>query len=172
MKQEEFQNMDLIERVEYVNGCLSKETEDPLRRVAEKLQLNYSSFCKEMRKGGYSFNQSRKQYEKTFSIEEYKEIEKHMNKSEDTGDVVQFIEEHIDELKALLKVHSGQLVLNPIVYDPNIETVTKTVQINSSVYSDFSNLCSKKFGHLRLRDVLSQCIYEFCERNKEKTPRL
>lgn len=172
MKQEDFQTMDLVERAEYVNSLLAKETEDPLRRAAEKLQLNYSTFCKEMRKGGYSFNQSRKQYEKTFSIEEYKEIEKHMNKNEDTGDVIQFIEEHIDELKALLTVHSDQLVLNPIVYDPTIETVTKTVQINSKVYSDFSNLCSKKFGHLRLRDVLSQCIYEFCERNKEKTPRI
>lgn len=140
--------------------------------MAEKLQLNYSSFCKEMRKGGYSFNQSRKQYEKTFSIEEYKEVEKYINKSGDANDVVQFIKDHFDELKVLLEVHSSQLVLNPIVYDANIETVTKTVQINSKVYSEFSDLCSKKFGHLRLRDVLSQCIYEFCERNKDKTPRL
>ncbi|MBD7937612.1 hypothetical protein H9655_11310 [Cytobacillus sp. Sa5YUA1] len=172
MQQEEFQKMDLIERAEYVNSLLAKEKEEPLRKVAEKLQLNYSSFCKEMRKGGYSFNQSRKQYEKTFSIEEYKEVEKYINKSGDANDVVQFIKDHFDELKVLLEVHSSQLVLNPIVYDANIETVTKTVQINSKVYSEFSDLCSKKFGHLRLRDVLSQCIYEFCERNKDKTPRL
>jgi len=171
MNQEEFQKMDLIERVELVNSYLANEIEDPLKRVSEKLQMNYGTFCKEMRRGGYSFNQSRKQYEKTLSIEEFKEIEKYLNKNGDSDDVVQFIKDHFDELQSLLKVHSEQLVLNPVVYDPNIETVTKTVQISSKVYNDFSNLCTTKFGHIRLKDVYSQCLYEFTERYKDKTPR-
>ncbi|RDW18795.1 hypothetical protein [Oceanobacillus chungangensis] len=168
MQQEEFQKMDLIERAEYVNSLLA-DVKD-LKKVAEQHQISYSTFCKEMRRGGYTFNQSKKQYEKTFSIQEYKEIEKHINTDGEPSEVTQFISEHMEELKKLLMVHADQLVLNPIVYDPTIETITKSMQINSQVYKEFSNLCSTKFRHLKLRDIISQCVHEFTESYKDKTP--
>ncbi|WP_033827194.1 hypothetical protein [Bacillus andreraoultii] len=168
MKYEEFQQMDLIERVEIVNNLLT-ETQD-LREASKRLGLNYSSFCKEMRVGGFVFNQSKKQYEKTFSIREYKSIQRHINQSEDNSDVMLFITEHFDELKELLRIHSDQLVLNPMVYDPSIDSVSKTFQINSLIYQDFSDLCSTKFAHLRNRDIVSQCLYEFTKRYKEQPP--
>lgn len=168
MKFDEFQKMDLVERSEYVNSILA-ETQD-LRAACDKLELSYSGFCKEMRVGGYTFNQSKKCYEKTLSIQEYKEIQQHLNRSGDSSDVIQFITEHFDELKELLKIHAEQLVLNPTIYDPSIDMVTKTFQINSHVFKEFSDLCTTKFGHLQTRHIISQCLYEFIQNYKEKPP--
>lgn len=168
MRFDEFQKMNFVERAEYVNSILA-ETQD-LRAACDELELNYGSFCKEMRAGGYTFNQSRKQYEKTLSIEEYKKIQQHINHSEDSSDVIQFITEHFDELKELLRIHTDQLVLNPTVYDPSIDMVTKTFQINSHIFKEFSDLCATKFGHLQTRHIFSQCLHEFIEKYKEKPP--
>ncbi|GAY78712.1 hypothetical protein NBRC111894_4266 [Sporolactobacillus inulinus] len=71
MTNDEFVNMDTTKRVIMVNQMLSKEKSDALKNVAKKMGLNYSSFTKEMRKGGFSYNQSKKQYEKMISVEDF-----------------------------------------------------------------------------------------------------
>jgi phage antirepressor YoqD-like protein len=112
--------MNLIERASYVNELLKKEGD--LKKVAQSLGIKYSSFCKEMRTGGYSYNQSKKQYEKTLTLDEYIKIRDYEKETSEKEDAINFLTSHLTEIKEILYVYSENLILDSKVYQPNIPT--------------------------------------------------
>lgn len=161
--------MPLLERAEFINKLLLKHDEEPLQKAADAVNMSYSAFCKEMRRGGYTFSKNKKQYEKTLSLDEFKEIQSLTPSGIGNDEAMQFLTTHLDEIQELLNVHKTQLVLDPKVYDPETKSITKSLVVNQGVYEAFTDLCMTRFPHLRLKDIVSNCLYSFVKQHK-KTP--
>ena len=73
MNTEDFMNLLPEKKVDVVNELLQKESSNHLQNVAKKLGMSPSTFSKVMRHNdNYQYNQSKKQYYKLMSMEEYK----------------------------------------------------------------------------------------------------
>lgn len=164
-----FQEMSSLERAESINKLLLEFDDDHLKNAAKAVGMKYSAFCKIMREGGFTYSQSKKQYEKTISLEEYKEFQTSTSIDNGSDEAVRFIVNHLNELKQLLNQHETQLLLDPKVYAPDSKSVTKSIVVNKEIYEEFSELCTRRFSHLRLKDIVSNCLYDFVKQNK-KTP--
>ncbi|MGG3772951.1 hypothetical protein [Heyndrickxia faecalis] len=172
MDTQDFMKLSSLERVELVNRMLENEQENHLEKVATKLGLKTSTFSKIMRdNASYQYNQTSKRYDRILTIDEYKrylESGANVNKSDES---LQFVSEHLDELKKLLSAHQNQLVLEPEIYDPNGKSLTKTLQMNAAIYERFSKLCATQFPHYRTRDLFSKCMLDFIRTYEpKKTP--
>jgi hypothetical protein len=148
---------------------LKEGGDEPLKRAAEAVEMSYSAFCKEMRRGGYTYSQSKRQYEKTLSINEFKDIQSSIPNNDGNDEVMRFLTSHLDEIKDLLITHKTTLILDPQVYDPTTESITKSFVVNKEIYDEFTELAATKFPHLRLRDIVSNCLLSFI-RQFEETP--
>lgn len=169
MNTDNFMDLSMIDKVEIVNQMLADERDNHLKKVAQKLNLSYSTFTKVMRdNGNYQYNQTSKCYEKLMTLKEYKEYLRSRTNKSTHNEAIRFLEEHLEEIKKLLDVHANQLVLSPEVYDPSRKTVNKSFQVNVDIYNQFAEICSIKFPHLRQKDLVSQCLLDFVRRY-EKT---
>lgn len=169
MNAKEFQEMPLLERAEFINKLLSKYEEDSLRKAAETVNMKYSAFCKEMRRGGFTYSQSKNCYEKTLSLNDYRAIQSTVPDIDENKKALLFIANNLNELNALLNTYKTQLVLAPEVYDYKAKNVTKSLVVNKDIYEKFTDLCMVQFPHLRLRDIVSNCLNDFVKQY-EKTP--
>lgn len=169
MDAKDLQELPSLERAEFINKLLLEYDDDHLKNAAKAVGMKYSAFCKIMREGGFTYSQSKKQYEKTISLEEYKEIQTSTSIDNGSDEALRFIADHLNELKQLLRQHETQLLLDPIVYAPDSKSVTKSLVVNKDIYEEFSELCTRRFSHLRLKDIVSNCLYDFVKQHK-KTP--
>ncbi len=172
MNPDEFMSLSINERLKTVNKMLEKEEKDHLRNVSKKAGIPYSAFTKIMRESGsYQYNQTSKKYEKLLSLEEYEQyLQLATNKADKTNETLSFLEEHLDELKKLLVIQQVQLILDPEVYDPTCSTVSKSFQVNGNIYNQFTELCSTQFPHLRQKDLVSQCLFDFVKKFQRTHP--
>src|SRR5690625_1305662 len=161
MHTQDFLKLSPEERVDFANNLLQKESSNHLNNVAKKLGLSPSTFSKVMRdNNNYQYIQSKKKYYKLLSIEEYKKVEKN-SKSHSDDELFLFLDENLDELKELLKQSKEQLKIDPKIYSTNAKTITKSIQVNAEIYDQFNELIQKRFPHLRLRELFSQCLVDF-----------
>lgn len=174
MDTQDFMKLSSLEKVELVNQMLENEQENHLENIANKLGLKASTFSKIMRdNASYQYNQTSKRYDRILTLDEYKRYLEssgaNVNKSDES---LQFITDHLDDLKSLLNAHGNQLILEPEIYDPNSKSVTKTFQVNAAIYDQFSKLCATLYHHLRTRDLFSKCMLDFIRSygEQKKTP--
>lgn len=161
MNTQQFMDLSALEKVEIVNRML-KEDKNDLKIVASKLGLSESNLSKIIRAtSSFQYNKTSKQYERIMPIEEYKKYLQTSSNEEKTEETLQFIADHLEEIKELLHVHSNQLILEPEIYDPKSKTVTKSVQINHEIYQQFSRIHASQFSHLKIRDLFSKSLYDF-----------
>ena len=169
MDTQKFMNLFALERVELANKMLSEETNDHLKIVASKLGLSESTFSKIMRdNASYQYNKTSKQYDRIMPVEEYKKYLHSGSNQDKMEETLQFVVEHLEELKGLLHEHETQLILEPEIYDPNSKTITRTIQVNEDIYKEFSDLYSSKFSHIRLREIYSKCLLDFIKSYQPK----
>lgn len=159
MNPHDFMKQSPTKRVDLVNNLLKKEKSDHLKRVAELIGINPSTFSKIMIEGDYQYHQAKRQYYKLLTIDEYKQIKFKTNESQD--ELLSFLNENMDELKALLELTKKQLILEPEIYDSSSKTITKSIQVNTDIYEKFASLHTTKFPHLRLRELFSKCLLDF-----------
>lgn len=166
MNAPEFNILPIKEKLEIVNKMLQQESKDHLKNVSLKLDIPYAAFTKIMRDdGNYQFNQTSKTYEKIISLEEYEHLlQSKSHKVEDTDEILAFLSENLNELKELLSCNQYELVLNPKIYDVNSKSANKSIQVNLEIYNQFTELCSKKYPHLRQKDLISQCLFDFIQK--------
>lgn len=161
MDTQKFMSLSSLEKVELVNKML-KENDFLLKNVSSKLGLSESTLSKVIRGNScYQFNKSSKQYERIMPIEEYKKYLQSGANEDKMEESLQFVAEHLEELKGLLHTHETQLILEPEIYDPSSKTITRSIQVNEDIYKEFSDLYSSRFQHIRLREIYSKCLLDF-----------
>lgn len=166
MNPEEFMSLSIDDKVKTSNKMLAMEDKDHLKNVSKALGISYPAYTKIMRdNGNYQYNQTSKRYEKLMSIEEYeKYLQLEENSVERSNETLNFLEDHLADLKNLLAVQQNQLILDPEVYDPFCKTANKSFQVNVDIFEQFTELCSSQFPHLRQRDLVSQSLLDFVRR--------
>lgn len=172
MNTEEFLKLPMYKKLEVVNKMLEMEEKDHLMNVSKRLGIPYNSFTKLMRdNGNFHYNQSKKQYQKLMSLEEYDSLLRLQSQTKHNySEALQFVEENLAQLKRLLLEYQEQLIIDPLVYNPDSKTINKSFQVNKEVYEEFANLCSTKFPHLRQRDIVSMCLLDFIKKYKNAPP--
>lgn len=49
--------------------------------------------------------------------------------------------DYLDELKRQLHNHQNQLIMDPLVYNPNSKTINKSFQVNADIYDILRVMC-------------------------------
>ncbi|PFR07571.1 hypothetical protein COK10_19870 [Bacillus anthracis] len=155
---EDFLNLSIEERVEFVNNMLAKEEKDALRNVAKRLNINYSTFTKIMQEGDYIYVKRRNKYFKF--IDEEQEEKNNTDEFEYLKEV-NFIREHMNDIKRILNTMQSTLILNEEIYHKDAKVSVKSIKVNEEVYSKFARLCDDKFNHLKIKDIISQALLNF-----------
>lgn len=171
MNADQFMNLSIKEKLKTVNKMLDMEDKDHLKNVSAKVGMPYSAFTKVMRdNGNYQYNQTSKKYEKLMSLEDYeKYLQLDQKRNVSSSETLDYLEEHLDEIKKLLKEYQDQLILDPSVYHTSSKTVSKSLQVNEDIYNQFTKLCSTHFPHFRQKDIVSQSLLDFVQKY-QKTP--
>jgi bifunctional pyridoxal-dependent enzyme with beta-cystathionase and maltose regulon repressor activities len=155
MKKEIFMKMKPNERVKEINKLLQKHE---LKEVASMMDIPFSTFCKEMRKGDFFYSQSDRKYF------HFIRDENHQRNKNIEYDEINFISENIEVLKELIENFKGslsQMVISEKIYNNASTYVMKTFKLNNDVYEDFYNLCHQKYPHIRIQDLTGQALHEF-----------
>jgi len=166
MNTDEFMNLSMNEKLKTINKMLEKEDKDHLKNVSAKIGIRYSIFTKIMRdNGNYQYNQTSKRYEKLMSLDDYeKYLQNSTNTAKNTNETLDFLSEHLEDLKNLLLTNQSQLILDTKVYDTSSKTLNKSLQVNADIYKRFTELCATEFPHLRQKDLVSQCLLDFIQK--------
>src|SRR5690606_37870869 len=98
---------------------------------------------------------------------EYKKYLQSGSDEDKMEETLQFLGEHLEELKGLLHANKTQLILEPEIYDSSSTTITRTIQVNEDIYKTFSDLYSSRFSHIRLREIYSKCLLDFIKSYKQ-----
>ncbi|CAM5734458.1 hypothetical protein SAFG77S_11625 [Streptomyces afghaniensis] len=172
MDTQKFMSLSALEKVELVNKMLKEEEDCHLKNTATKLGLSESTFSKIMRdNASFQYNKTSKQYDRIMPIDEYKKYLQSGSNENKMEETLQFVAEHLEELKGILHVHENELILEPEIYDSSSTTITRTIQVNEDIYKAFSDLYSSRFSHIRLREIYSKCLLDFIKTYQpKKTP--
>ncbi|HCC3140649.1 TPA: hypothetical protein M4451_003022 [Legionella pneumophila] len=172
MDTQEFMSLSALEKVELVNKMLKEEDDFHLKNVASKLGLPESTLSKIIRQNSsYQYNKTSKQYDRIMPIEEYKKYLQSGSDENKMEETLQFVAEHLEELKGLLHTNETQLILEPEIYDSSSTSITRTIQVNEDIFKSFYDLYSSRFSHIRLREIYSKCLLDFIKAYQpKKTP--
>lgn len=125
-----------------------------------------SSFSKEMTNGDYVYIKRDNQY--------YKFIKnKNMFKQhpEQFQDVINFIEQNIETLRAIINDYEGfrkKLILDERVYSKQADYTNKNIRMNGEVYKEFVEFCKENYPYLMIQDLVAQSLLDFINRYKNK----
>ncbi|RKQ16445.1 hypothetical protein [Ureibacillus endophyticus] len=161
MDREQFYNTHPDERVDIINKMLKNSS---LKEIAKKIGVPESSFSKEMTNGDYVYIKRDNQY--------YKYIrDKNMisNNHQQSQDVISFIEQNMEVLKAILRHHEdsrNMLILDEQVYSKKAKYMNKSIKMNSEIYDKFVKFCEEKYPFLTLQDLVAQALLDFINRYK------
>lgn len=160
MDKETFFTITPSKRVEEVNLLLQKYE---LKEIANLIGVPQSTFSKVMREGDYFYHQSDRIYYPFVRSENERLTE---GKQEKTPEL-EFIKEHFDALKGLIRKHQSKtLILDERVYNRHSKFVAKSIRMNNSIYEEFGKFCEEHYPHLKTQDMIAQSLLEFMERYK------
>lgn len=164
-------NLIMQGKLETANQLLKMETKDHKGSLSKKLGISYNNFYKIMwDNGNYHYYQSNRRYEKLMSLDEYESYLKLQSHTKhDPNKALQFIKEHLDELKTMLNSQGKQLILEAKVYNLTSKTGYNSLRLNLEIFVEFSKFISLQFPHYRQRKLLSQSLLEFT-RKYENAP--
>lgn len=162
MKKLDFFTISTDERLEYINSLLGKYEKDNLKNVSEEIKIDYNLLCREMSKDDLVYIKRDRKYYKilkddtalTSPISNY-------NKE------LQFLRDNFDTLKGLLTYNLKPFTLDKRVYSSTEKTINKNIKVNQDIYDDFISICSQQFSYLKIQDIISQCLLNFINENKD-----
>lgn len=190
-----FNNMDMIEQINYINGLL--KAGETLNNICTNMPISKKTLRNRFKKGGYIFNKDFKQY-----IEETQEIMPEIKGQINITDVSN--ETETPDPKSIadiyIKLEQMQKEINTIKsnntnntinasntnntnnYD-NLddtlnsrleqlrggggESVSRVYRLNADIQKEFKSLCKKHLGDgINISDIVSLCMLEFIEKYK------
>lgn len=161
LDREQFYNTTPDKRVVIINEMLKNSS---LKEVAKQIGVPESSFSKEMIRGDYVYIKRDNQYYKFIRNENMIS-----NNHQPYQDAINFIEQNIDELKALIRQREdirNMLILDEQVYSKKAKYTNKSIKMNSEVYDKFGKFCAEKYPFLTIQDLVAQALIDFINRYK------
>jgi hypothetical protein len=188
VNKEQFNNLDFMEKIEYLNNKL-KEGQTVIR-IREDIGIGEKSLQREVKANGYRYNSKIKQYtpttetttkstteiiptivvdettivdnENTFVVpKQQKQI---LGYLENNFEVLQeFLEKYKSTTRATTETTTNHIVIN-LVDDKHLNPKPKSIRINEFVYQDWQQFCETQ--HYSKQDLISMALKEYMEKYK------
>ena len=188
MNKEQFNNLDFIEKIEYLNNKLREG--QTVIKIREHIGIGEKALQKEIKANGYKYNSKIKQYtpitqtttnsttnkiptivedettvvdnENTFVVlNQHKQI---LGYLENNFEVLQeFLEKYKSPTRPTTETTTNHIVIN-LVDDKHLSPKPKSIRINEFVYQDWQQFCKTK--HYSKQDLISMALKEYMDKYK------
>ena len=181
MNKDQFNNLDFMEKIEYLNNKL-KEGQTVIR-IREDIGIGEKALQREIKVNGYKYNNKERQYmptteattkptteilptivvdENTFVVP--KQQQQILGYLENNFEVLQeFLEKYKSTTKATTETTINHIVIN-LVDDKHLNPKPKSIRINEFIYQDWQKFCDTK--HYSKQDLISMALKEYMEKYK------
>lgn len=192
MNKEQFNNLDFMEKIEYLNNKLREG--QTVIRIREDIGIGEKALQREVKANGYRYNSKTKQYmpttetttkstteilptivadkttivgnENTFVVpKQQKQI---LGYLENNFEVLQeFLEKYKSTTRATTRATTetttNHIIIN-LVDDKHLNPKPKSIRINEFVYQDWQQFCETK--HYSKQDLISMALKEYMDKYK------
>ena len=181
MNKDQFNNLNFMEKIEYLNNKL-KEGQTVIR-IREDIGIGEKALQREIKANGYKYNNKERQYmpttesttkttteisptivvdENTFVVP--KQQQQILGYLENNFEVLQeFLEKYKSTTKATTETTTNHIVIN-LVDDKHLNPKPKSIRINEFIYQDWQKFCDTK--HYSKQDLVSMALKEYMEKYK------
>jgi len=188
VNKEQFNNLDFMEKIEYLNNKLREG--QTVIRIRENIGIGEKALQREVKANGYRYNSKTKQYmpttetttksttellptivadkttivgnENTFVVpKQQKQI---LGYLENNFEVLQeFLEKYKSTTRATTETTTNHIIIN-LVDDKHLNPKPKSIRINEFVYQDWQQFCETK--HYSKQDLISMALKEYMDKYK------
>ena len=173
MNKDQFNNLDFMEKIEYLNNKL-KEGQTVIR-IREDIGIGEKALQREIKANGYKYNNKERQYMPTTeatteilptivvdenTIVVPKQQQQILGYLENNFEVLQ---EFLEKYKSTTKATTNHIVIN-LVDDKHLNPKPKSIRINEFIYQDWQKFCDTK--HYSKQDLISMALKEYMEKYK------
>jgi len=181
VNKDQFNNLDFMEKIEYLNNKL-KEGQTVIR-IREDIGIGEKALQREIKANGYKYNNKERQYMPTTeattkstteilptivvdenTIVVPKQQQQILGYLENNFEVLQeFLEKYKSTTKATTETTTNHIVVN-LVDDKHLNPKPKSIRINEFIYQDWQKFCDTK--HYSKQDLISMALKEYMEKYK------
>lgn len=188
MNKDQFNNLDFIEKIEYLNNKLREG--QTVIRIREDIGIGEKALQREIKANGYRYNNKKRQYipttesttistteikttivedkntivvnEDTFVVP--KQQQQILGYLENNFEVLQeFLEKYKSTTRTTTETTTNHIVIN-LVDDKHLTPKPKSIRINEFIYQDWQRFCDTK--HYSKQDLISMALKEYMEKYK------
>lgn len=186
MNKDQFNNLDFMEKIEYLNKRLREG--QTVIRIREDIGIGEKALQREIKANGYRYNNKERQYvptteattksatdilptivedrntivvnENTFVVP--KQQQQILGYLENNFEVLQeFLEKYKATTKATTETTTNHIVIN-LVDDKHLNPKPKSIRINEFVYQNWQKFCDTK--HYSKQDLISMALKEYMDK--------
>lgn len=181
MNKEQFNSLDFMEKIEYLNNKLKEG--QTVTRIREDIGIGEKSLQREIKANGYRYNNKEKQYVPTTETTTKSTTEVFPTIVEDENTIVvpkqqqqilgylennfevlqEFLEKYKSTTRATTETTTNHIIIN-LVDDKHLNPKPKSIRINEFVYQDWQQFCDTK--HYSKQDLISMALKEYMEKYK------
>ncbi|KGR79848.1 hypothetical protein [Ureibacillus manganicus] len=164
MNKDKFLTTNSKNRVAIVNELLKREGFD-LQRVADALEINYSTFTKLMQEDDYVYIKRENQYYKF--VRDEGQISTISNQSNSEMD---YIKKNFPLLKSIIEryKHNDDFIIDKRIFRSTSKISSKNFRMPDDLYQNFVATCENEFPHLKIQDIIAQLLLDFTDKYSNK----
>ena len=188
MNKEEFNKLNFLDKIDYINTRLRKG--QTVIRIREDIGIGEKALQKEIKANGYKYSSKEKQYISTTetttksttanistivvdsntvvgsenTIVVPKQQQQILGYLENNFEILQeFIEKYKSTTKSTTETTTNYISIN-LIDDKHLNPKPKSIRINEFVYQDWQQFCENK--HYSKQDLISMALKEYMEKYK------
>jgi len=160
MNKDKFHTANSKNRVATVNDLLKKEGFD-LQKVADALEMNYSTFTKLMQEDDYVYIKRENQYYKF--VRDENQIP---TISTQTDSEMDYFKKNFSLLKSLIEryKHNDDFNIDKRIFRSTSKISSKNFRMPDDLYQNFVATCENEFPHLKIQDIIAQLLLDFTDK--------
>lgn len=160
MNKDKFHTANSKDRVALVNDLLKKDGFD-LQKVADALEMNYSTFTKLMQEDDYVYIKRENQYYKFV-----RDVNQIPTLSTKTDSEMDYIKKNFSLLKSLMErcKHNSDFIIDKRIFRSTSKISSKNFRMPDDLYQNFVATCENEFPHLKIQDIIAQLLLDFADK--------
>lgn len=164
MNKDKFHTTSSKDRVAIDNDLLKNEGFD-LQKVADTLEMNYSTFTKLMQEDDYVYIKRENQYYKF--VRDESQI---FTISDQTDSEMDYIKANFPILKSIIEKykHNDDFIIDKCIFRSTSKISSKNFRMPDDLYKNFVATCEKEFPHLKIQDIIAQLLLDFTDKYSDK----
>lgn len=164
MNKDKFHTTNSKNRVAIVNELLKREGFD-LQKVADALEMNYSTFTKLMQEDDYVYIKRENQYYKF--VRDEGQISTISNQSDYEMD---YIKTNFLLLKSIIEryKHNDDFIIDKRIFRSTSKISSKNFRMPDDLYQNFVATCENEYPHLKIQDIIAQLLLDFTDKYSNK----